>query len=57
MLKETKLACRITSAAYDMEIAGLIQAAALDLQIAGVLLGGDVEFETDEDTVVDLCTV
>ena len=38
MLDKVKMALRITTSAYDVELADLIQAAALDLGIAGVVL-------------------
>jgi len=40
MLSETKTALRITTDAYDSEIASLLSAAALDLEIAGVIIPG-----------------
>jgi len=46
MLKEAKLAMRITATAYDGEIAGLLDAAAKDLTAAGVVLPGRVAFTT-----------
>ena len=46
MLKEAKLAMRITASAYDGEIAGLLDAAAKDLTAAGVVLPGTVAFTT-----------
>lgn len=57
MLEAAKLALRITTDAYDAEIASLLMAGANDLRIAGVNLGGEVSFGVDGDTVVDNCTV
>lgn len=48
MLKETKLALRVTTSAYDAEIASLIEAGARDLELAGITLDGTVTFEVDE---------
>ena len=50
MLSETKTALRITSAAYDTEIAGLLSAAARDLEIAGVVIPGTVDIVFDPQT-------
>ena len=62
MLKECKLALRITATAYDGELCSLMDAAAHDLTIAGVVLPGTVAFEqtnkgiTDNSTLTDaLC--
>ena len=44
MLKECKLALRITADAYDGELCSLMDAAAHDLAIAGVTLPGTVSF-------------
>ena len=52
MLKEAKLAMRITANAYDAEIAGLLDAGAKDLTAAGVVLPGRVAF-TYGTTVTD----
>ena len=61
MLKETKLALRITAPAYDAEIASLIEAGARDLQLAGIELNGTVSFSVDEMggywSVTDLSTL
>lgn len=61
MLNETKLACRVTATAYDLELVGLIQAAAKDLQIAGVKLNGVIAFTVSTTqagtTITDSCTV
>lgn len=48
MLKETKLALRITASAYDAEIASLCEAGAQDLQLAGIELDGTVAFTITE---------
>ena len=50
MLKEAKLALRVTAEAYDAEIAGLLEAGALDLGIAGVVLPGTVAFAVNAST-------
>lgn len=50
MLKETRLALRITTAAYDAEIASLIMAGVMDLETAGVILPGAVSLKVDEET-------
>lgn len=55
MLSEVKLAMRLTSTAYDAEIASLIQAAALDLSIAGVLVNG-ISFGNNNGNIVDNST-
>lgn len=52
MLKEAKLALRVTAEAYDAEIAGLLEAGALDLGIAGVVLPGTVAFAVNASTGV-----
>ena len=61
MLKETKLAMRITAPAYDAEIASLCEAGARDLQLAGIELDGTVSFAVDEMggfwSVTDLSTL
>lgn len=46
MLKETKLALRVSASAYDAEIADLIRAGAKDLQLAGINIHGFVAFST-----------
>ena len=53
MLKETKLALRVSTAAYDDEIISLIRAGVQDLQIAGVNANGEAKFATvtDDDGV------
>lgn len=57
MLKEAKLALRVTQTIYDAEIASLLMAGANDLKIAGVVFEGDVSFSVSDDTVTDNCTV
>lgn len=63
MLKECKLALRISAGVYDPEICSLIQAGARDLEIAGVILPGTVSFttepddETGEETITDTSTL
>lgn len=50
MLNEAKTALRITTYAYDGEIAGLLQAGALDLETAGVIVPGTVDVSFDSST-------
>ena len=57
MLKEAKLAMRVTAAAYDAEIASLLMAGANDLQIAGVILPGTVSFTVNNDVITDTSTL
>jgi len=65
MLSECRLALRITTDAYDGELASLMDAAASDLKIAGVMLPGSVSFETESTetdgvttyTIVDKSTL
>lgn len=61
MLKETKLAMRITAPVFDAEIASLCEAGARDLQLAGITLDGTVSFSVDEMggywSVTDLSTL
>ena len=57
MLKEAKLALRVTAAAYDAEIADLLQAGASDLEIAGVELPGTVAFTVNNDVITDVSTL
>jgi hypothetical protein len=57
MLKEAKLALRVTADEYDPEIASLLMAGANDLTIAGVVLPGTVTFSIDGDTVTDESTL
>ena len=57
MLKEAKKALRVTAAAYDGEIAGLLAAGAKDLQIAGVVLPGKVSFTESSGTITDTSTL
>jgi hypothetical protein len=57
MLKEAKLALRVTVEAYDAEIASLLMAGANDLQIAGVELPGDVSFTVNNNVITDTSTL
>ena len=50
MLKECRQALRITTEAYDGELASLMKAAARDLAIAGVAIPGSVAFSTTVTT-------
>jgi len=47
MLSETKAALRISTDAYDQEIAALLMAAERDLEIAGVVINGTVRIIFD----------
>lgn len=53
MLRETKLALRVTASAYDSELASLILAGAKDLQLAGVLIKGTIAFHEENGNVLD----
>lgn len=57
MLKEAKLALRVTHTIYDAEIANLLMAGANDLTIAGVVLPGTVTFTVNNDTITDTSTL
>lgn len=57
MLKEAKLALRVTHTIYDAEIANLLMAGANDLQIAGVVLPGTVTFTVSNDKITDTSTL
>ena len=57
MLKECKLAMRISTDAYDGEIAGLLDAGAQDLTVAGVVLPGTVSFAATETGIQDNSTL
>lgn len=57
MLKECKLALRITANAYDGELCSLMDAAAHDLTIAGVTLPGTVAFTVTEQGITDSSTL
>ena len=57
MLKEAKLAMRITGSAYDADIADLLDAAASDLTTAGVELPGTVVFTMTNSGIVDSSTL
>ena len=51
MLKECRLAMRISAEAYDGELCSLMDAGAKDLTAAGVVLPGTVSFELVSQTV------
>lgn len=53
MLKECRLALRITTEAYDAELCSLMEAAAQDLTIAGVRLPGRVSFSEETQGMND----
>ena len=57
MLKECKLALRITADAYDGELCSLMDAAAHDLAIAGVTLPGTVSFTVTQSGIQDTSTL
>ena len=57
MLKECKLALRITATAYDGELCSLMDAAAHDLTIAGVTLPGTVAFAVTQSGITDSSTL
>ena len=58
MLNEAKKALRMTTDAYDGEIARLLMAGALDLETVGVILPGSVSFVFGEnDAVTDQSTL
>lgn len=57
MLKECKLALRITADAYDGELCSLMDAAAHDLTIAGVTLPGTVAFQVTQSGIQDSSTL
>jgi hypothetical protein len=57
MLKECKLALRITATAYEGELCSLMDAAAKDLTIAGVTLPGTVAFTTTQSGIQDTSTL
>ena len=57
MLNEAKLAMRISTDAYDGEIAELLDAGARDLEIAGVVLPGTVSFAMTENGIQDNSTL
>ena len=57
MLKECKLALRITATAYDGELCSLMDAAAHDLTIAGVVLPGTVAFTMTNQGITDSSTL
>ena len=53
MLSETRTALRITTDAYDEEIASLLSAAAKDLETAGVVIPGKVDITFDPNNGAD----
>lgn len=53
MLKECKLALRISTDAYDGELCSLMDAAARDLAVAGVKLPGRVAFSMTNNGIAD----
>ena len=57
MLKEAKLALRVTAGAYDEEIMRLLVAGAMDLETAGVILPGTVSFTVANYEVQDQSTL
>lgn len=57
MLKEAKLALRVTVTKYDEEIMDLLMAGAKDLEIAGVNLHGRVSYAVGENGVNDLSSI
>lgn len=50
MLNEAKTALRITTDAYDSEIASLLMAGERDLETAGVIVPGTVDVSFDSST-------
>lgn len=48
MLKEAKTALRVSTEAYDAEIADLLKAGARDLETAGVIIPGTVDITVTE---------
>lgn len=57
MLKECKLALRITADAYDGELCSLMDAGAKDLTIAGIELPGTVSFTVTNQGITDSSTL
>lgn len=57
MLKECKLALRVTAEGYEPELCSLMDAAAKDLTIAGVVLPGTVSFAATEQGMQDSSTL
>ncbi len=57
MLSEAKLAMRISTDAYDLEIASLLDAGAKDLTAAGIVLPGTVAFTVESSAVTDASTL
>lgn len=57
MLKECKLALRITATVYDQELCSLMEAGAKDLENAGVVLPGTVAFAEAQGAITDNSTL
>ena len=57
MLKECKLALRVTAAQYEPELCRLMEAGVMDLEAAGVVLPGTVAFAETNDGMVDNSTL
>lgn len=57
MLRECKLALRVTAAQYEPELCRLMEAGAKDLEIAGVVLPGTVAFAETNDGIQDNSTL
>ena len=57
MLKECKLALRVTAAQYEPELCRLMEAGAKDLEVAGVVLPGTVAFAETNDGMQDNSTL
>ena len=57
MLKECKLALRVTASQYEPELCRLMQAGARDLESAGVVLPGTVDFAITDNAVNDISTL
>lgn len=57
MLKEAKVALRVTADAYDSEIGALLMAGARDLEIAGVVIPGTVDIRTTYTETTESGTV
>ena len=57
MLKETKLALRVTASAYEPELCRLMEAGAKDLETAGVVLPGTVSFAEVQGVMQDNSTL
>lgn len=57
MLSECRKALRLTTDAYDGELASLMDAGARDLTVAGVVLPGTVSFAATENGIQDNSTL